>query len=279
MPKEVVNGINVYYETHGRGESLILVAGMGADHRSWFPQVRDFARHFTVITFDGRGIGKTDRPPGLYGFDTLAADVVGLLDHLSLDRAHVLGESLGGIVAQEIAIGYPQRVRRLILANSTVGRGGDMQPHPALMKAYGRRDGVTETGFDPARVNVGRAMRAHIALSFNSRIRRVFYMLMATLYVRPSEFRGMTEQMQAISSHTTVDRLYLIQSPTLVITGTKDRLVPPAMSDILASRIPNARLVKVEGGSHALHVEMKRRFNREVLDFLTRPESASAPAG
>ncbi len=277
MPKALVNGINLYYEVHGRGEPLVLVAGMGADHRSWLPQMRPFKRHFSVITFDGRGIGKTDRPPGLYSFDTLAADVIGLLDHLSLDRAHVLGESLGGIVAQEVAIGYPRRVMKLILANSSVGRGGDMQPHPALMKAYGRRDGVTETGFDPAKVNIGRAMRAHIALSFNGRIRTAFYTLMATLYVRPSAFRGMTEQIQAISAHTTIDRLHLIQSPTLVITGTNDRLVPPAMSDVLASRIPNARLVKVEGGPHALHVEMSRRFNREVLGFLVPGGSASAP--
>lgn len=276
MPKATVNGIGLYYEIHGRGEPLILTAGMGGDHRSWFPQMRDFARHFTVITFDGRGIGKTDRPSGLYSFGTLAADVIGLLDHLSLDRAHILGESLGGIVAQEVAIGYPQRVRKLILANTSVGRGADMQVHPALMKAYGGPEGATEATFDPSKVNVGKAMRAMIALSFNSRIYRLGMMLMATLYVKPSAFKGMAEQIQAISAHSTLDRLQLIQSPTLVITGTGDRIVPPAMSDILVGRIPNARLIKVEGGSHALHVEMKRRFNREVLDFLVPPESVSA---
>jgi 3-oxoadipate enol-lactonase len=276
MPKATVTGIGLYYEIHGRGEPLILTAGMGGDHRSWFPQMRDFARHFTVITFDGRGIGKTDRPSGLYSFGTLAADVIGLLDHLSLDRAHILGESLGGIVAQEVAIGYPQRVRKLILANTSVGRGADMQVHPALMKAYGGPEGATEATFDPSKVNVGKAMRAMIALSFNSRIYRLGMMLMATLYVKPSAFKGMAEQIQAISAHSTLDRLQLIQSPTLVITGTGDRIVPPAMSDILVGRIPNARLIKVEGGSHALHVEMKRRFNREVLDFLVPPESVSA---
>lgn len=279
MPKALVDGINLYYEVHGQGEPLVLVAGMGADHRSWFPQIRPFKRHFTVITFDGRGIGKTDRPPGLYTFETLAADVVGLLDHLSLDRAHILGESLGGIVAQEVAIGYPQRVRKLILANTSVGRGVEMQLHPALMKAYGGPEDATEANFDPDRVNIGKAMRTMISLSFNSRIYRIGMILMASLYVRPSAFKGMAEQIQAISAHSTLDRLHLIKSPTLVITGTGDKIVPPAMSDILASRIPGARLVKVEGGPHALHVEMKRRFNREVLDFLSRTESASAPAG
>lgn len=276
MPKAPVNGISLYYETHGKGDPLVLIAGMGADHRSWFPQMRAFRRHFTVITYDGRGIGKTDRPPGLYTFETLAADVVGLLDHLSLETAHMLGESLGGIVAQEVAISYPQRVSKLVLANTSVGRGADMRPHPSLMKAYGGPEDATEADFDPDKVNVAKAMRTMISLSFNSRVYRLAMMLMATLYVRPSQFKGMAEQIKAISAHSTLERLHLIQSPTLVITGAADKIVPPAMSDILASRIPNARLVKVEGGPHALHVEMRRRFNREILDFLVPPESLSA---
>jgi len=268
MPQANVNGIRLYYEAHGQGEPLVLIAGMGADHRSWFPQIRDFRRLYRVITFDGRGIGKTDRPQGLYGFETLAADVIGLLDHLSLDRAHMLGESLGGIVAQETAIAFPQRVGKLILANTSVGRGVEMHVHPSLMRIYGQKEGSTETEFDPSKVDIGKAMRGHISLSFNSRVYRIAMMLMASLYVRPSAFRGMTEQIKAISTHSTLDRLHLIKSPTLVIAGTGDRIVPPAMSDILANRIPGAKLVKVDGGSHALHVEMKLRFNREVLDFL-----------
>ncbi len=268
MPKTEVNGINVYYEVHGRGEPLFLIAGMGADHRSWFPQVTAFGRYFKVITFDGRGIGKTDRPRELYTFEVLANDVVGLMDRLSLDSAHVLGESLGGIVAQETAIDFPQRVRKLILANTSVGTGVEMQLHPDLVKSYGQPEGSTQGEFDPSKVDIGKAMRAMIGLSFNSRLYRLAMTLMATFYVRPSTFKGMAEQIKAISSHSTLDRLHLIKSPTLVITGTADRIVPPSMSDILATRIPNARLVKVEGGPHALHVEMRRTFNKEVLDFL-----------
>jgi 3-oxoadipate enol-lactonase len=268
MPKAEVNGINVYYEAHGRGEPLFLVAGMGADHRSWFPQITALGRYFKVIPFDGRGIGKTDRPRELYTFEVLASDVVGLMDRLSLDSAHILGESLGGIVAQETAINYPQKVRKLVLANTSVGRGVEMQLHPALVESYGQPEGLTPDQFDPAKVDVGKAMRAMIALSFNSRLYRLAMTLMATFYVRPSAFRGMGEQIKAISSHSTLDRLHLIKSPTLVITGTADRIVPPSMSDVLAARIPNTKLVKVEGGPHALHVEMRRRFNKEVLDFL-----------
>lgn len=268
MPKAEVNGLNFYYEIHGRGEPLILLAGMGADHRSWFPQIATFKRYYKVITFDGRGIGRTDRPREFYTFETLAEDIVGLMDRLSLDSAHLLGESLGGIVAQETAINFPQRVRKLVLANTSVGLGVEMQVHPDLIKSYSQPEGPALGEFDPSKVNVGKAMRAMIALSFNSRLYRLAMMLMATLYVRSSAFKGMGEQIKAISSHSTLDRLHLIQSPTLVITGTGDRIIPPRMSDVLASCIPNARLVKVEGGSHALHVEMYRRFNQEVLDFL-----------
>ena len=268
MPKADVNGLNIYYEIHGHGEPLLLVAGMGVDHRSWFPQIGRFKRYFKVITFDGRGIGKTNSPPGLYTFETLAKDVVGLMDGLSLESAHILGESLGGLTAQETAIGFPQRVKKLVLANTSGGAGAGMEVHPDLMKSYDAPEGPVQGEFDPSKVKVGQAMRAMIALAFNRPMYRTAMMLMATFYVRSSAFSGMGEQIKAISTHTTLDRLHLIQSPTLVITGTGDRIVPPHMSEILASRIPKARLVKIEGGSHALHLEMRRRFNEEVLAFL-----------
>jgi len=271
MPEAQINGISFYYQVHGRGAPLVLIAGMGADHRSWFPQVPTFKHHFRVITFDGRGVGRTGKPRELYNFESLAEDVVGLMDALSVDDAHVLGESLGGIVAQELAITFPQRVRKLVLANTAVGTGVDMQIHPDLMNSYGLPGGPSPGEFDPAKVDINKAMRAMIALSFNSRFYRLAMTLMATIYVRSSAFKGMPEQIKAISDYSTLDRLHLIRSPTLVITGTADRIVPPSMSDILSSRIPNARLIKIEGGSHALHVEMRRRFNQEVLDFLREP--------
>jgi len=267
MPKAKVNGINIYYKVHGQGEPLVLITGMGADHRSWFRQVSDFQRYYQVITFDSRGIGKTDRPTELYSFKTLADDVIGLMDHLALDKAHLLGLSLGGIVAQEIAIDHPDRVRKLVLVNTSTGRSGEMDKvHPALMEAYGLEDGSTE--IDISKVNIGKSMSAYISLSFNKVLYRMVMLLMARLYVKPSGFEGMAEQLKAISTHSTLDRLHLIKAATLVIAGTDDKIVPPRFSEVLASRIPNATLVSVEDGSHALHVEMKSRFNREVLDFL-----------
>src|SRR5512136_2791190 len=127
MPYANLGGISLYYETHGQGEALVLIPGMGADHSSWFRQLSAFKKHYRVITFDPRSIGKSSRPKEPYGFKALADDVVSLMDHLAIKEANVLGQSLGGLVAQELAIDYPERVLKLALVSSTMA-GGDANP-------------------------------------------------------------------------------------------------------------------------------------------------------
>lgn len=266
MPRAAVNGINIYYKVHGKGEPLVLIAGMGADHRSWFSQIGPFGKYYTVITFDTRGIGRSDRPTEMYSLKTLADDVVALMDNLDIEKAHVLGDSFGSLVAQEIAIAFPERVGKLVLASGTVGAGVEHEVHPELMKAFGSEDSTT--GVDMTKVDIAKAMKAIVSLSFNNWFYRMVMLFMSRFYMKPSEFEGMVEQLKVISTYSTLDRLHLIKSPTLVITGTKDKIIPPSMSDLLASRISGAKLVKVDRGSHALRVERKKRFNSEVLDFL-----------
>lgn len=266
MPRAAVNGINLYYKVHGKGEPLVLIAGIGADHRSWFSQIGPFGKYYTVITFDTRGIGRSDRPAGLYSLKTLADDVVGLMDSLDMQKANILGESFGSLAAQEIAIAFPERVGKLVLASGTVGAGVEHEVHPELMKAFGSGDSTT--GVDMANVDIAKAMKAIISLSFNNWFYRTAMLFMSRFYMKPSEFKGMVEQLKVISTYSTLNRLHLIKSPTLVITGTKDKIVPPSMSDLLASGISGAKLVKIAGGSHSVRVEKKKRFNSEVLDFL-----------
>jgi 3-oxoadipate enol-lactonase len=269
MPEANVNGIRLFYKVQGQGEALVLIPGMGADHSSWFRQLPTFKRHYNAITFDPRSIGKSSRPEEPYSFKALADDVVGLMDHLGIRRAHILGQSLGGLVAQEVAIDYPDRVLKLVLVSSTVA-GGDTNPtNPALMEALGYAEGTTEIDF--SKVDTRKTMHVVIGLSFNKRLYRKAMQFLSRFFVKLEMFDGLWDQLRAISGHNTVDRLHLIKAQTLVITGAEDRIVSPHSSELLAGKIPNAKLVMVKDGSHGFNVEMTSRFNREVLDFLKAP--------
>ncbi len=266
MPQGNVNGIRLYYKAHGQGDALVLIPGLGAGHTAWFRQLPAFKKRYKVITFDPRSIGRSDRPKQPYGFKALADDVVGLMDHLAIERAHILGQSLGGLVAQEVAIDYPDRVLNLVLVSSAVAGGDTNATNPTLMETMGYRG--EDKDIDFSKVNTRKTMTVLIDLSFRRRLYRTAMQFMSRFYVKPEMFDGLSDQLRAISGHNTMDRLHLIKAPTLVITGDEDRIIPPHSSEVLASKIPNAKLVMVKGGSHGFNVEMTSRFNREVLEFL-----------
>ena len=265
MPKASVNGINLYYQVHGEGEPLVLIQGFAGGHEAWFFQLRAFKKHFKVVIFDNRGIGRTDGSDKPYAIETLAEDVVGLMEHLGIPKAHVLGLSLGGLVAQEVAISYPEKVRKLVLGSTFAGREV-YDVHPEMLGALGIPEGSTSV--DIRSIDMTKLMPAMVTLAFNKRLYRMILTLLAKRRMKSIKVEGHFGQMSAIDSYTTLDRLHLIKALTLVITGTGDRLVSPHYSEVIASRIPNAQLVLVNGGSHAFFMEMRGRFNKEVLGFL-----------
>ena len=110
-----VNGINIDYKVEGQGNPIVMISGAGADKSAWRYQTKEFAKHYLVVTFDSRGVGKSDKPPGPYTIKMMADDTVGLMDHLGIAKAHIIGVSAGGMVAQELGISYPDRVDKLIL--------------------------------------------------------------------------------------------------------------------------------------------------------------------
>ncbi len=268
-----LNGIRLYYQAQGQGQTLVLIPGMGADHSSFFRQVPVLRRHYRVVTFDPRGLGRSSRPGEPYAFRALADDVAGLMDHLGADRAHVLGQSLGGIVAQELAIDYPSRVDKLILVSTLAG--GDAEgTNPALTATFGPAPGAAGPGSSGAGgtrfpgMDTRKTMDTLIALAFNRWAYRTAMQLASRWFVRPEMLDGLPDQVAAIAGHTTIERLHLIQARTLVITGDGDRIIWPQASERLAAGISGAKLVMVKGGSHGFNLEMAGRFHREVLDFL-----------
>ena len=124
MPKARVNGISINYSVEGRGEPLFLIMGFSGSKMAWFFQRGAFRKHFQVVTFDNRGVGQSDKPPGPYSMKMFADDTVGLMDHLGIDKAHVLGASMGGMIAQHIALSHPERVRKLVLSCTVASRQG-----------------------------------------------------------------------------------------------------------------------------------------------------------
>jgi 3-oxoadipate enol-lactonase len=266
MTKANVNGVNIDYDVCGQGEPLVLIQGLGGPRSGWIFQTRAFSKYYRVITFDNRGVGKSDKPSQPYTVRTMADDTRALLDHLGVDKAHVLGASLGGMVAQEMAISYPDRVMKLILACTAAGMG---PTNGTAVETVGHGSALREADItDPRSVDMGRVMSEVMKLSFNKRLSKMFFVPLSKTYLRFREVQAISGQLEAAMAHSTLDRLDQIKAPTLVIVGTGDRLIPSQSSEMLANMIPGARLVKLNGGSHAFFMEMRGRFNKEVLDFL-----------
>jgi pimeloyl-ACP methyl ester carboxylesterase len=255
----------MYYEVHGKGVPLVMIQGFAGNHQAWFFQTPVFRKYYKVIIFDNRGIGRTDKSSEPYTIKTMAEDVIGLMDYLNIDKTHVLGLSLGGMVAQEIAISYPERVNKLVLGSTFAGREiNDVRPE--TMKALDIREG--STNIDVKSIDFRKLMNFMVSSAFNKRLFRMVLVPLSKRSMKSIDMNSYLEQMAAISDYTTLDRLHLIKAMTLVITGTGDRIISPGASEVIASHIPNAKLVLVKGGSHAFFMEMRGRFNKEVLGFL-----------
>jgi pimeloyl-ACP methyl ester carboxylesterase len=266
VPRAKVNGVNLYYEVHGQGEPLVMIMGFGGTQSGWIFQRRAFQKHFRVITFDNRGVGKSDKPEGPYSIRMMAEDTIGLMDHLNIQKAHILGISMGGYIAQELAINHPERVQKLILG-CTYARQDEKCGHSTEYHCgLGLPDGCSAD--ELKKVPVSKVLRTEFPLAFNNRLYSMVTGFLMSFLARRMATDGVAAQFQAIAEHDTLERLHLIQAPTLVITGTEDRIIKPASSEVLAKMIPNATLVKIAGGSHSVFIGKSRKFNKEVLDFL-----------
>jgi 3-oxoadipate enol-lactonase len=263
MPVAKVGEINLCYEVHGKGQPLILITGFASAQNLWYSQVRAFSRDYRVVTFDNRGFGKSDKPPGPYTTKMLAGDTIALMDRLGIEKAHILGGSMGGMVAQEMAIDHPGRLDKLILSSTSAGGPPLRDMLFGLIEAA--TPGWNRSRADLASANLQKFMVAMASRSFNGKLYQVLIMPLVRLQARLGRVKVPVGQLEAMLSHNALERLDGIQAPTLVLTGSDDRVMPPHSSEVLASRIKGAKLVVIEGGAHALGGE---RFNKEVLAFL-----------
>ena len=264
MPIAKIGDININYSIQGTGEPIVMIMGFGSAMEGWHFQIPFFSKHFRVVTLDNRGVGGSDKPRGPFTTRMMADDVIRLMDYLEIEKAHIIGASMGGMIAQEISINYPERVNKLVLACTYAKRGETFR---------NISDGEKLSGSPAER------MTSIIDLAFNKPLYRFVFGFLARLtsiFQRSPDAVGIEGQSVAVMSHDALERLGSITSETLVIVGTRDRLIDPAASEVIAGIIPNAKLVKIEGGSHTIMVENKDEFNEEVLKFLTNSVTYSS---
>jgi len=274
MPTARVGALDVYYEQHGKGDPLLLIMGLAADSTAWMFQLPAFAEHYRTIVFDNRGVGRSSKPSGPYTIHEMADDAARLLDTLDVARAHVVGVSMGGMIAQELALRHPTRVRGLVLACTYPEPDAEIERQREFsLSQFG--GSVTTTGemqvdvsaIDPLAFFQHLLPRVFNQSYIDQDLPKLLQVFSGALQYGFS-MEAILGQVAATMGHRTTDRLGHIAAPTLVITGDADLLIPPANSDILARHIPGARLVKVPGGSHGFNFETPELFNRAVLDFL-----------
>jgi 3-oxoadipate enol-lactonase len=264
MPTVTINGIDVYYERWGSGPRLLYFNGSGTTLATTRPMIDGYAQVFDVAAHDQRGLGQTAIPPGPYSMADYAGDGAGLLDQLGWDTCRVVGVSFGGMVAQEFAVTWPERVERLALVCTSPGGIAPSYPlHKLVDLDPEERSAATlqllDTRFTPEWLANDPASRMIVERMAAG----------AGVVKTAEQLRGEREQLEARSHHDVVDRLQRITAPTLVASGRFDGIAPLANGELIAGSIPGAELRAYEGG----HVFMMQdpQAQPDIIAFLSAP--------
>jgi 3-oxoadipate enol-lactonase len=268
MPYTANHNVRLYWEQEGGGEPLLLIMGLGFSLVMWRELRTILAGRFRVILFDNRGVGGSGVSLRPFPLSDMARDAIAVLDAAGAAGANVLGVSMGGMIAQEIAIRWPERVRRLILACTHCGSRHGVRPDPKVVRALLPKPFVS------------RARRIESLVPYlydphtpRERIERDLDLIRRNL--PPS--LGYLQQLLAILPWQSYDRLPRITAPTLVIHGETDLLVPPANGRILAERIPGARLAMLPQAGHIFPTDQPDLTRSAILEFLAS-SAAARPA-
>lgn len=256
------NGLTLYYEIEGSGEAVVLIQGLDRDHTGMRFQRKELVTHFHVITYDARGTGRSDTPDGPYTCEQMADDLALLLKELGIPETHVIGASMGGAVAQEFAVKYPEMVRRLILF-CTYSRAD------AFVRQLVRFwvEAIEKTGHAllcegilPWLYSREFFENEHMALDWARQV------------IREQEHaysvKGFKLKAEAAVKADTSDRLHFINAPTLIVAGERDMVVPPALCEALSRAIKGAKFKIIKGGAHAFFDEKPFEVNEAITKFL-----------
>jgi 3-oxoadipate enol-lactonase len=251
----------LYCEVDGSGEPVLLIMGLGMAATAWWRTIPVLAKRFRVISFDNRGSGRSDCPKGPYTLKQLAEDALAVLDAAGEESAHVYGMSLGGMIAQQLALHHPERVRKLVLGASTPGGMQHELPDKTTLTFFERRaDMSAEEGvWASIPYNYGAATRERNAGRIGEDV------VQRLRFPPPSD--GYKAQLAAAWRYDATTRLHALRMPTLVLHGSEDRMIPVSNGRRLAEAIPGAQLEILEGAGH-LFMTDDPEADRTILRFL-----------
>ncbi len=258
MPYAISDGVRIYWHEQGEGDPLLLIMGLGWASDMWHRTTPELSPRYRTILFDNRGIGRSDFPPGPYSISSMADDAAAVLEAAGVEPAHVFGHSMGGMIAQELALRHPRRVRSLILGGTNCGGRHTVRAAPEVLDVLMAR--VTNP------VDAFWALAPYIYDSSTPR-----QIIQEDLEVRIRAFpsrESYLAQLGAIMSWESFSRLNSIRVPTLVIHGETDQLIPAKNADILAREIPGAKLLKLSEASHVFTTDRPQESTRAILSFL-----------
>lgn len=262
MPDVNVNGINIHYEERGQGDPLILIMGLGADGPVWEEHVKEYEKHFRCILMDNRGVGQSDKPEGPYTTDMMAADTADMMDAIGISKARVAGISMGGAIAQKLAINYPEKVQSAVIISS-----------------WAKCDPYAITVFEHFK-----KMRAHSTMEDFMELLQIWIFAAkftaehlddlkqgqndAGMNPAPQPQYAFDAQADACITHDTTSELGKIKCPCQIVVGRDDIFTPLKFSEELNKNISNSEILILEKCGHAVHWEDLETFNQKSAEFL-----------
>lgn len=265
MPRVKTNQIELYYEIEGAGQPLVLISGLGYTLWQWHRMIPLLAEHFQVIAFDNRGIGQSDKPAGPYTAQMLAADTAGLLEALGIEKATVMGHSMGGFVAQALALDFPQKVEKLILSATNFGGPRHIPATPEAMRI------LTDVSLDAlTRFKNGLAVSTAPGWAEkNPELVEAWTQWRVAHPVEPAAYQAQLAIGLALFPEAAAfeDKLPKIAIPTLILFGEHDKVVPPGNAALLAGKIARSQIVILPDAGHFFPIEIPEAASRAVIDF------------
>lgn len=268
------NGIKICYSVHGDGFPIILIHGIGAKKETWIAQLKALSNKYKVIAIDVRGTGKSDRPNILYTMEILADDIKGLMDHLKIEKAHIAGRSMGGMIAQHFALKYSKQVEKLILITTSPGfpdeEGVEMMIKGRIEEIKDIRTNPEQSFWRKARMLFHQKFRKEMEANPKKKFFGIWSVddLIKEDSIDPPTAQDLINQGHAIKKHNTSERLIEIKNNTLLLAASHDRLTSKSGMEDMSRKIPKSTLKVIDRAGHYNHLSNAPEFNQIILDFL-----------